>query len=115
MSTINIVNGLSEVVGTVQEFPSSPAKGELLESEYTTRDFNIAAFMWCQVGANLDRYYNGSEGGLRPVIYFVFKLPFSEKQRETLLFDYYNSRTLVEPKAFVAAQNKLKDLIHSCK
>lgn len=89
-----------------------------IESSFTTKDFNLAAFLWSYKypsgAAELDATTPTPEGdNRRVVLYFKFKIPLTKEQTESLVMQYLNGSCVVEPLAFINCQGKLKDIIHS--
>lgn len=82
---------------------------------YITKDFNLSAFLWTYqkdgVRTSLEKTTTVKEG-VKPIIFFEFRLPLDEVDTGKLVFDYLNGKCLVEPQSFAEAQAKLKDLIH---
>ena len=95
-----------------------PVTLETQVSEYSTKDLNLAAFLWCFTAsgakADLLRSTPTPSGG-KVVMYFTFTLPLSATDTSQLIMAYNNGRTIVEPRAYCAAQKRLKDLIHTAK
>ncbi len=86
-------------------------------SPYTTKDFNLAAFLWSykkgDKHAELEKSVPSQEGPTKVVLYFTFKVPLNMQDTEKLVMDYFNGKCLVEPCEFVKYQGRLKDIIHS--
>ena len=81
------------------------------KTTFSTQDLNMAAFIWCQEGAELTELKPKMEGSQRNTFKFFFTLPLNEAELTKLLFDYQNGKTLVEPSNFVKHQNYLRDQI----
>ena len=81
------------------------------KTTFSTQDLNMAAFIWCQEGAELTELKPKMEGSQRNTFKFFFTLPLTEAELTKLLFDYQNGKTLVEPSNFVKHQNYLRDQI----
>ena len=79
---------------------------------YSTKNIHLAAFIWCQKGAEMHRI-EGQEGSGKGVLYFIFHLPISEEGLKKILYDYANEKCCVEPQAYVRKQNNLRDLLHA--
>jgi len=93
---------------------SENAKAETVEIptiEYRTKDLNQAAFVWSQPTARLVELQGSSDRGT--TIHFKFELQMPQDALRRLIFAYTNGETSVEPQAFVAKQNNLRDLLHS--
>ena len=90
-----------------------------ISSSYTTKDFNLAAFLWSYQKegrhAELEKSRPTQEGKDKVVLYFTFKLPLGAKETDQLVMDYYNGKCMVEPCEFAKYQGRLKDLIYSQK
>ena len=90
-----------------------------ISSSYTTKDFNLAAFLWTYKKegkkTELEKYVPSQEGPTKVVLYFTFTLPMSAEDGQKLAMSYFNGDCLVEPRDFAGAQGRLKDLIHSQK
>ena len=91
---------------------STPPDATVAERvQFRTKDLNQAAFLWCQPGAELVRL-QGSGEGRGTTIYFILTLPITEAELTQLVYDYANGKCHVEPRAFVAQQDNLRDLLH---
>lgn len=78
--------------------------------EIRTKDADEAAFLWVQDGFELA----GTElkyGYRKKVLWFVFESSIGEEELATLMNDYMNGKTLVEPKAYAARRAEVKNLI----
>lgn len=78
--------------------------------EIRTKDADEAAFLWVQDGFELA----GTEmkyGYRKKVLWFVFESSIGEEELSTLMNDYMNGKTLVEPKAYAARRAEVKNLI----
>lgn len=88
-------------------------------SFYTTKDFNLAAFLWAyKLGdkhADMEDYTPTIEGAGKPILYFKFRLPLFAEDVRKLVMRYMNGDCLVEPRAFASNQGKLKDIIYQQK
>lgn len=87
-------------------------------SIYTTKDLNLAAFLWCFKvdGKHTNMEGHNScvpEGGGKPVLYFKFKVPLAAAEMSQLVMSYLNGDCSVEPTKFAECQSKLKDIIYS--
>ena len=79
--------------------------------KYSTPDINLAAFLWCQS----EILFEGTtKSGSR--VFFKFKSEsVSEGDLQTLLLDYSNGRTQVEPKNFCEKQTSLRGWLHNAR
>lgn len=77
---------------------------------YRTKDLRLAAFLWCQTGVELEKAEE--EHGKAGILLFKFNLPFSENEVKQLQTNFFNGKCLVDPRAYDARQNDLRDLIH---
>ncbi len=86
-------------------------------SYYTTKDFNLAAFLWCYKEggqhADMEDATPSIEGAGKTVLYFKFKIPLSTEAVKKLVLRYMNGDCSVEPRAYAGAMGRLKDIIHS--
>ena len=79
--------------------------------KYTTPDINLAAFLWSQQEIS---FAGTSKSG--PRVFFKFESDsVSEEDLQTLLLDYSNGRTQVEPKNFCEKQTSLRGWLHNAK
>lgn len=92
---------------------------ESVSSSYTTKDFNLAAFLWCYKKegkqAQLEKFVPSQEGPNKVVLYFTFTLPLSIEDVQKLVMSYFNGGCLVEPREFAGCGGRLKDIIHNQK
>ena len=81
--------------------------------KYDTKDFNLAAVLWCQKGVDLTNH--APQDPLRPrEIYFTFEFTdMTHEEVYNFVYNYMNGKCSVEPQAFTRAQASLKHLIHS--
>jgi len=79
-------------------------------SSFRTKDLNQAAFIWCQPGAKLKKLV-GSQGR-GTTVHFIFEIPVTEEDLVTLIMNYANKDTKVEPQEFCSKQSNLRDLLH---
>ena len=76
------------------------------------RDKMEAAFLWCQdfiefVGVSVKQNSSNSKA-----VYFEFEVNSSESVLSALRNDYYNSKSLVEPKTFLMKLEDTSNLLH---
>jgi hypothetical protein len=91
---------------------------EMSFSFHTTKDFNLAAFLWCFTKegehTNLEEFVPHKDKN-KVVLFFKFKLPLTKEDTDKLVLSYLNSECSVEPRAFAAAMGKLRDIIQTQK
>lgn len=78
--------------------------------EIITKDADEAAFIWMQPGAE----FIGTEikNGLhRLIVWFKFSLRMTKEEYDSLMNDYCNGKTLVDPKAYSAKRQEIKHII----
>jgi hypothetical protein len=80
--------------------------------DFRTKDLNLAAFLWCQPGAKLQKLDGEARGG-SSTVFFMFTLPLSQAELQALQIAHANEETVVEPIAFCQRQNQLRDLLHT--
>jgi len=81
-------------------------------TDYVTKDFNLAAFLWAQSEVHMTKHASGTSQHSRE-LFFTFSLPLSEQEVSELVNNYMNEACFVEPRSFCDAQSKLRQLIHS--
>jgi hypothetical protein len=80
--------------------------------EYSTSDFATAAFLWTQAG--IDYKEAVLAPGTSNKLIFVFRAcGYTSDTLNELLLRYCNKKCMVEPNALVAAQNALRNIVHS--
>lgn len=84
-------------------------------STYRTKDMNLAAFLWCQDGAQLERVVPPKEGDTRNTVFFVLSLPIEKTDLDMIVSDYFNRQTIVEPMMFVERQKTIRDMLYNAK
>jgi len=80
--------------------------------EFSTKDLNQAAFIWCQSDAEL---LGLDQSGDSPTVHFRLSVPMCRDELSSLLFSYANGKTSVDPLAFAQNQSKLRDFLHLSK
>ena len=75
-----------------------------------TKDADQAAFLWTLDNIDLQRIQK-SEGYRKTIVYFVFKTSLSEQQVESILNDYKNGKTLVQPKKYAWKRGQIRQII----
>lgn len=70
------------------------------------KDMALATFIFCLDEAEL--IYPKPKG---KTIFFVFKIDMAEDEFSKLLSDYYNGKTLVDPRRYAEKQERLRDII----
>lgn len=85
--------------------------------QYRTKDLTEAAFIWCQKDTKLSAVEaQVRDRGSRPeTFFFRFELSMTDDDLKSLLFDYANESTMVEPQMFVRKQNNLRDRLYAVK
>ena len=77
---------------------------------FRTKNIDQAAFIWLQLGSEIIKLEPDAKSPT--TLWFIFKLRMTEDELNQLLFDYANEKTRVEPSAFCARQEKLRDMLH---
>ena len=81
--------------------------------EVSTKDLDEAALFWCQDGAafvGADPVARKGKGGL--TVFFRIKVAVeNEDAVRQLRRDYYNGKTLVDPRLFSSRQNDLRNIL----
>ena len=95
-----------------EDAPSSE-QTQSKKTTFKTKDMNLAAFIWCQPGAKIEKLQGQSQRAKGTTVHFLFTLECSEEDLHALQIDYANGDTRVEPKMFCEKQNSLRDLLHS--
>ena len=75
-----------------------------------TKDADEAAFFWTQPLVEFQNCEIRSDYN-RKALWFVFDVQMSDEEFQKLRNDFRNGKTLVEPKAFIAKRNEVKNLI----
>ena len=75
-----------------------------------TKDADEAAFFWIQKGVEFQSCEVRTDYN-RKSLWFVFNMDMAEMEFQQLRNDFRNGKTLVEPKAFMAKRNEVKNLI----
>ena len=79
---------------------------------FRTKNLDQAAFLWCQPDVELQKLQGVSKfQGV--TVFFFLTVKMSEQALRTLMLDYANGKTTVEPNQFCAKQNSLRDLLRS--
>jgi hypothetical protein len=79
--------------------------------KHKTRDLRLASYLWAQVE------YPVMFDGVTPIpnstnlFYFNFSIEATEEQLDSMLHDYKNERTCVEPNSYMAKWGRLKDTL----
>ena len=89
---------------------------EVEPATFSTKDLNLAAYLWTLSGVNLIGDAPKSPQGNHREIFFEFEFEeHSNDEVAKLQRDYFNKKTKVEPNEFVACQAKLKHIIYENK
>ncbi len=75
-----------------------------------TKDADEAAFFWMQNGVEFQSCEVRTDYN-RKSLWFIFNVEMSNDDFQQLRNDFRNGKTLVEPKAFIAKRNEVKNLI----
>ena len=75
-----------------------------------TKDADEAAFIWTLDGFNFDKIEK-VDGFRKKIINFIFSTDFSEDKVNSILNDYRNGKTLVEPKKYAWKRAEIKEII----
>lgn len=84
------------------------------KTTFSTKDVTEAAFFLCNDGVSFDRPdVVPNSSGSSITVFFHFKglklIQFGEMRR-----DFLNRKGLVEPKAFAAAEQDMRNILHQC-
>jgi len=82
------------------------------KSEVQTRDTEEATFLWLQPEIEFKNVFLRSRSTGGHTVVFVFEHILTDGQLSMLRNDYYNGKTLVEPKAHIRRLEDLKNILH---
>ena len=69
--------------------------------EIITRDTEEAAFLWSQPDVTFVKVHTQPRGTSGLTVFFTFTAEMSNSQLNTVRGDFYNEKSLVEPKKFL--------------
>lgn len=75
-----------------------------------TKDADEAAFLWTLEDFDL-KTIQKVDGYRKKVIYFVFETKLDEEKVKSIINDYQNGKTLVEPKKYAWKRAEIKQII----
>lgn len=101
-----VASQLNQIGGVVIPRPRS-----FNMTEFKTQDMTEAAFIWCQPNADFRGLQLKPGTGPKDTYLFQFVLPLTEAELMSLILQYKNGRTLVEPFMFMKHINSLRDFI----
>lgn len=89
-----------------------PKTDNVTSTQFSTKDLNQAAWIWCYTGVELVRLT--PQGGRRNVsVHFIFVVPVDQLDLAAMLLEYANGKSRVDPLLFCHKQTTLRDLLHT--
>ena len=79
-----------------------------------TKDADEAAFFWTQSGiefCGIELKTKPNQKIMKKTLWFIFDSDLDEEQFHELKEDYYNGRTLVEPREYAEHRAEIKEMI----
>jgi hypothetical protein len=82
---------------------------EITTREFSTKDMNQAAFLWCLPECGLRRLELGEN---KRTVYFIMGIKLPEERIHELTITYVNGEARVDPLQFSQNQEKLKNMLY---
>lgn len=80
--------------------------------EIITRDTHEAAFLWSQPDVEFEKVFSKPRGTSGFTVFFVFRAVVTKVQLATIRGDFYNEKSLVEPKKYLKKLEDVNNILH---